>query len=77
VRFTLQPVDAPPDAADLAAALTHLGSDRMLLFSSDYPHWHYDGLEALPTGFPEALTRRVLVDNPLETYPRLAVEARR
>lgn len=77
VRFTLQPVDAPPDAADLAAALTHLGSDRMLLFSSDYPHWHYDGLEALPTGFPEALTRRVLVDNPLETYPRLAEEARR
>jgi len=44
----------------------------VLLFSTDYPHWHFDGVEALPDGLSEATMRRVLVDNPLATYPRLA-----
>jgi predicted TIM-barrel fold metal-dependent hydrolase len=74
VRFTLQPVDAPPAPEDMARMLEHLGSDRMLLFSSDYPHWHYDGLDALPAGFPNALAERLMVDNPAETYPRLSME---
>ena len=45
--------------------LAQLGTDRMLLFSTDYPHWHFDGDEALPAGFPEALLRRLLAENPL------------
>jgi uncharacterized protein len=75
VRFTLQPVDAP-DADKLARTLDHIGSDEVLLFSTDYPHWHFDGLDALPAGLPEATMRRMLVDNPLATYPRLAGSTR-
>lgn len=71
VRFTLQPVDAP-DGEKLARTLDHIGSDEILLFSTDYPHWHFDGEEALPDGLSEATMRRMLVDNPLATYPRLA-----
>ena len=41
----------------------------MLLFSSDYPHWHFDGDDALPAGLPAELVRKICVDNPLETYP--------
>jgi hypothetical protein len=70
VRFTLQPVEAP-DAATLARTLEHIGSDEVLLFSTDYPHWHFDGDEALPDGLPAETMRRMLVDNPLATYPRL------
>jgi len=47
----------------------------MLLFSTDYPHWHFDGEEVLPDGFPDAALRRLLIDNALETYPRLREEA--
>jgi predicted TIM-barrel fold metal-dependent hydrolase len=71
VRFTLQPVDAP-DGDKLARTLEHIGSDRVLLFSTDYPHWHFDGEDALPDGLSETTMRRLLIDNPLETYPRLA-----
>jgi predicted TIM-barrel fold metal-dependent hydrolase len=72
VRMTLQPVDTPQaDAAALAKTIEHIGSDRMLLFSTDYPHWQFDGDDALPDGLPQASIRRILIDNALETYPRL------
>jgi uncharacterized protein len=71
VRFTLQPIDAPADPAILLRVLDHMGSDRLLLFSTDHPHWQFDGTAALPEGFSPALTERVLAENALETYPRL------
>ena len=44
VRFTLQPVDAPKAEPEvLARTLEHMGSDDLLLFSTDYPHWQFDG----------------------------------
>ena len=72
VRLTLQPVDAPKnDPASLARILDHIGSDRMLLFSTDYPHWQFDGDDALPDGLPTASLGNLLINNALETYPRL------
>jgi uncharacterized protein len=72
VRFTLQPVDAPPSEPEkLARTLAHIGSDDLLLFSTDFPHWQFDGDKALPDGLPEAMMRKMLVENPLATYPRL------
>ena len=71
VRFTLQPSDAPPDPRQMEQTIEQIGSDRLLLFSTDYPHWHFDGDAALPEGLSPSLIHRMLVDNPLETYPRL------
>jgi uncharacterized protein len=72
VRLTLQPVDAPKgDAEPLRRTLEHIGSDRMLLFSTDFPHWQFDGEEVLPDGLSAESVRRLLIDNPLDTYPRL------
>jgi predicted TIM-barrel fold metal-dependent hydrolase len=70
VRLTL-PLDAPPQAAQLERIIEQIGSDEMLLFATDYPHWHFDGLDALPEGLSPDLTRKILVDNALNTYPRL------
>jgi predicted TIM-barrel fold metal-dependent hydrolase len=42
------------------------------LFSTDYPHWHYDETDAVPDGLPEGLMRKMLVDNALDTYSRLS-----
>lgn len=79
VRFTLQPFDAPPDPKKFIATLEHIGSDRVLLFSTDYPHWNFDDEDVLPDGLGETTIRRILVDNALETYRRLreyAVDAK-
>src|SRR5262249_62082661 len=72
VRVPLQPVDVPAGEAQiLARTLEHIGSDRMLLFSTDYPHWHFDGEDALPDGLSQETIRRLAIDNALATFPRL------
>lgn len=72
VRFTLQPFDAPPSAEDLAAVFEQMGSDRLILYSSDYPHWQFDGNEPLPSMLSDEMISRICRDNPLNTYGRLA-----
>ena len=69
VRLTTQPFDAPADAA--AEIVGQLRSDNMLMFGSDYPHWHFDGDDAIPAGIPEKLHASMLSRVPAETYPRL------
>jgi uncharacterized protein len=71
VRLTLQPVDEPPDQAQLERVIEQLRSDEMLLFSTDYPHWQFDGERAMPDAIAGALARKIMVDNPLATYARL------
>lgn len=71
VRLTMQPTDAPADPAIVAEAVEMLGSDDMLLFATDFPHWQFDGDDVLPPGLSEALMRKILIDNPLATYSRL------
>lgn len=71
VRLTLQPFDAPPDAASVTRLMEHLGSEEMLLFSTDYPHWQFDGQSAWPEGLSPALRQKIMADNPLRTYARL------
>jgi uncharacterized protein len=71
VRLTLTPVDAPPGGGELERVLEHLGSDRLLLYSSDFPHWQFEGDNVLPEGLPPSLIRKILVDNPRETYRRI------
>ena len=71
IRLTLQPFDAPEGAGRLERFCEQMKSDEMVLFSTDFPHWHFDGQEALPIGADTALARKILWDNPLATYPRL------
>ena len=75
IRFTTQPFDSPPDAADVADIIEMIGSDKMFLFSSDYPHWQFDGDDAIPPHLPASLVARMCADNPLETFPRLSLAA--
>jgi len=70
VRLTLQPVDVP-NSEVLHRVMEHLRSDELILFSTDYPHWQFEGEEALPDGLSDALAHKILIDNPLATYPRL------
>jgi len=69
--LTIQPFDAPPSAAQIGRIMDQLKSDDMLLFSTDFPHWQFDGDGVLPAGLSDQTLRRIMVDNPLETYGRL------
>jgi len=71
VRLTMQPFDAPPDAGIVEQILDEIGSDEMLLYATDWPHWQFEGEQVVPPGFSPALLRKIMVDNPLATYPRL------
>src|SRR5262249_22680725 len=71
-RLTTQPFDAPPAAEHIGRVMDQLQCDEMLLFASDFPHWQFDGTDMLPAGLPAALRRKILIDNPRATYPRLA-----
>lgn len=71
VRLTMQPFDAPADPDVVRRAIDQLPSTDMLLFASDFPHWQYDGDAMLPPGLDASLAKKILIDNPLATYPRL------
>jgi hypothetical protein len=71
VRLSLQPTDAPPDVASLERIIEHMQSDEILLFSTDYPHGQFGGMEVLPLGLPKSLVRKIMIDNPRATYARL------
>jgi predicted TIM-barrel fold metal-dependent hydrolase len=43
----------------------------MLLFSTDYPHWQFDGPDITPQGMPASLMQKIMAENPLRTYSRL------
>jgi predicted TIM-barrel fold metal-dependent hydrolase len=75
VRLTIQPFDGPDDPRAVAQLIDHLQSDDMLLFSSDFPHWQFDGDHIMPAGIPEKLHGKILRNNALATYERLNATA--
>jgi predicted TIM-barrel fold metal-dependent hydrolase len=69
VRVSLQPMDAPADPKQLLSIIDQLGSDDLLMFSTDYPHWHFSEPEqALPPGLSPTLQRKILRDNARAFY---------
>ncbi|MEJ1977570.1 MAG: amidohydrolase family protein [Acetobacteraceae bacterium] len=75
VRLTTQPFDVPHHAETVTALLEQFAAEEMLLFASDFPHWHFDGEAVLPPGLSAALVERISARNPYETYPRLLEKA--
>lgn len=73
VRLTTQPLDLPQDGDRVARFVAQLGSDEMLLFSTDYPHWHFDDTAALPHPFAPDVRHRIMGGNARRTYPRLSL----
>lgn len=72
VRLTVQPLDGPDDATAIEKIIDHIQSEDILLYASDYPHWHFDGDAIMPPGLPERLHKKIMRDNPLALYSRLS-----
>jgi predicted TIM-barrel fold metal-dependent hydrolase len=73
MRFASQPT-VEMTSAELETLIDQMGSDELICFSTDYPHWDFDSpLEALPSGLPQDLARRIYLDNARATYRRLPI----
>ena len=67
-------MDEPENRLDILDVFEWVGWDR-LMFASDYPHWQFDGDDAIPPHLPASIVSRMCADNPLETFPRLSLAA--
>lgn len=68
-RLSIQPYDGPGTTDELLALVDQMGSEDLLLFSTDYPHWQFDDYqEALPVPLPEGLARKIRVENARSFY---------
>jgi predicted TIM-barrel fold metal-dependent hydrolase len=69
MRLTTQPLDAPPQPEQLLEVMQQLDSDEMLMYASDYPHWHQDANEpAFPIELPEPLQTKIMAENARAFY---------
>ena len=69
MRVTVQPVGAPPDPQYILQTIEQLETDQMLMFATDYPHWHYDeDEEAWPVTLPEPLSANIWHENARSFY---------
>jgi predicted TIM-barrel fold metal-dependent hydrolase len=65
---TTYPLEAMPDPRDLEEVLAMIDGDERLLFAGNYPDWALGDPWAMLVDVPEAMRRRVLVDNALALY---------
>jgi predicted TIM-barrel fold metal-dependent hydrolase len=71
VRFATQPLEEL-SAKDWMQLIDQMGSDELVMFSTDYPHWDFDHpREALPADLPEEIKRKIWSENAKKVYTRL------
>ena len=76
LRFATQPT-VEMTSGQLETLIGQIGSDEVICFSTDYPHWDFDSPhEALAPNLPDDLARKIFVDNARATYRRLPVPVR-
>jgi len=69
IRLTTQPVDAPPTREQFLQVIDQIGSEDVLMFSTDYPHWQFGApSDAFPLDLPEGLTNKIMSENARAFY---------
>jgi predicted TIM-barrel fold metal-dependent hydrolase len=69
IRLTLQPFDGPMDSQATLEIIDQMGTEDLLMFSTDYPHWHFDSPDqALPEGLPSSLVQKIQTENARAFY---------
>jgi len=68
IRVTTQPLEEPPDVDHFHAMLEMFPAEKMLMFSSDFPHWDGDSPDFALRQFPERLRSRIMGQTAAELY---------
>jgi predicted TIM-barrel fold metal-dependent hydrolase len=68
VRFTVAPLDGTSHDGRFDRTVEVLGSDDMLLFATDYPHWHEEQPARLHEAIESTLIEKIMRHNPASVY---------
>ena len=68
VLLTTQPLEEPDRREHFEKMLEMFPAERMLMFSSDFPHWDGDAPDFCARAFPAALRPRVMSENARQLY---------
>jgi predicted TIM-barrel fold metal-dependent hydrolase len=68
VLVTTQPLERPQENHHLHEYLGWMGSEQMVMFSTDYPHWDYDHPESVLRRLPSAVRERFAYQNAARLY---------
>lgn len=69
VRLSTQPMEYPDDPNHLYRMFEMIGSDEVLVFSTDYPHWDFDSpMRVFPSTFPKEIREKILYNNARNFY---------
>lgn len=69
IRLSTQPMEYPDNPEHLYQMFEMIGSDEILVFSTDYPHWDFDSpTRVFPSSFPKDIRRKVLYENARKWY---------
>lgn len=68
VLLTTQPLEEPEHAGHFKAILEMFPADRMVMFSTDYPHWDGDTPDFTARAFPKALREQVMSETARKLY---------
>lgn len=68
IFFSTQPLDYPEDKLELTRAMEMMQADKLLLFSSDYPHWTYDDPSWVIKHIPHQMREAIMHENGKQLY---------
>lgn len=68
MRFTSQPIEEPDRPKDLYRLFDTFDAARILMFSTDYPHWDFDNPKRVLARLSEADRQRIMFQNAAEIY---------
>ena len=68
ILLTTQPIEEPNDSKQLFEMLDMLPTDKMLMFSTDFPHWDGDTPDFAARLIPTKYRRRVMSETARELY---------
>jgi predicted TIM-barrel fold metal-dependent hydrolase len=68
VRLTTEPALECPNPEWLRQTIEMMHGDKVLMFSTDYPHWDSEEPTTVLKGVPDAAKRAILRDNAVDFY---------
>lgn len=68
VLMTTQPLEEPENPKHFHAILEMFEAEKMLMFSTDYPHWDGDMPDFAARQFPKEMRARIMGENAIELY---------